>query len=439
MRRYLPTLLLCGMLAAVCTSCEEINHTDPDHDTTKLWPAYDSASEKWGYINEKGKMAIAAQYDEANGFSCGYACVRKDGQIHYINPDGAVLFSTAENNDHDLNYYLYGHDFYYDYVVVQQGEKYGLMNNKFEYVIQPRYSYIGDMSSNGLVVVREYSEEDNKTNPPRYGYRNTKGEITIPCQYSCASPFIDGYAIVHNGGYWYDYMVGSNCGVINTSGEYVIQQNTYYLQYVGGDMFAFRRLNDSGMGLLSAKGEILSNPAAKVNYKPAVDNELIGVSNTQRKYGYMDFGRNMKIDYQFDYVMPFYEGYAFVEVEEGDEDIVKVIDTKGKVVYTLPKWSEPETGFHNGLALIVVEGDDDYRCRYITPKGETVYEWIEPEVLDCAPVRRLAERYAGNETLNPSMEADMMNTIEEFTAQTKHFSSARHGRRYAHKCDPYED
>lgn len=36
MRRYLPTLLLCGMLAAVCTSCEEINHTDPDHDTTKL-------------------------------------------------------------------------------------------------------------------------------------------------------------------------------------------------------------------------------------------------------------------------------------------------------------------------------------------------------------------------------------------------------------------
>lgn len=27
--------------------------------------------------------------------------------------------------------------------------------------------------------------------------------------------------------------------------------------------------------------------------------------------------------------MPFYEGYAFVKAEEGDEDIVKVIDTKG--------------------------------------------------------------------------------------------------------------
>lgn len=431
MRRYLPTLLLCGMLAAVCTSCEEINHTDPDHDTTKLWPAYDIATKKWGYINEKGKMVIAAQYDEVHGFSCGYACVLKDGQIMYINPDGAVQFSAEENDSQYLYYFFDGHDFYYDYAVVLQDRKYGLMNNKFEYVVQPQYMYIGNMSRSGLAMVEEYPQESGY-NPHPYGYINTKGEIVIPCQYDRAESFTDGYAIVSGSG-------PADYGVINTSGEYVIKQGEHSLLYVGGDMFAFKRPNDSGMGLLSAKGEILSNPAAKVKYEPAVDNELIGVSNTQRKFGYMDFGRNMKIDYQFDYVMPFYEGYAFVEVEEGDEDIVKVIDTKGKVVYTLPKWSEPETGFHNGLALIVVEGDEDYRCRYITPKGETVYEWVLPDVIDCAPVRRLAERYTANETPNPSMEADMTNTIEEFTAQTKHFSSARHGRRYAHKCDPYED
>lgn len=430
MRRYLPTLLLCGMLAAVCTSCEEINHTDPDHDTTKLWPAYDIATKKWGYINEKGKMVIAAQYDEANGFSCGYACVRKDEQIHYINRHGSIQFST--HREYDAGYYQC-RDFYYDYVVVLVEGGYNLMNRNFEYVLQPNvnvlpYSYLGDVSSNGLMRARDVYGLGHKN-----GYINTKGNIVIPHEYDNAQPFVDGYAMVCTD-YFTDY-----CGVINAAGEEVIKEDQYKLSYLGGDMFAFRRMSDPGWGLLSAKGEILSNPAAKVKYEPAVDNELIGVSNTQRKFGYMDFGRNMKIDYQFDYVMPFYEGYAFVEVEEGDEDIVKVIDTKGKVVYTLPKWSEPETGFHNGLALIVVEGDEDYRCRYITPKGETVYEWILPDVIDCAPVRRLAERYTANETPNPSMEADMTNTIEEFTAQTKHFSSARHGRRYAHKCDPYED
>lgn len=51
--------------------CESINNTDPTHDTTKLWPAYDNATDKWGYINAKGKMVIPAQFDESNGFSCG--------------------------------------------------------------------------------------------------------------------------------------------------------------------------------------------------------------------------------------------------------------------------------------------------------------------------------------------------------------------------------
>ena len=431
MKRYLPTLLLCGMLAAVCTSCEEINHTDPDHDTTKLWPAYDNAAEKWGYINEKGKMVIAAQYDEANGFSCGYACVSKDGQILHINPDGAIMFSTEKNNDIDLYYYYSGRDFYYDYVVMPQDGKYGLMNDKFEYVVQPQYEYIDNMSSNGLATIREFREGAGYASI-NFGFINTKGEVVIPCEYDYAQSFVDGYAIVSKSGW-------SGCAVIDASGEYVIKQGDYNLSYVGGGMFAFRRMNDPGCGLLSVKGEILSNPAAKVYYEPAVDNELIGVSNAQKKCGYMDFGRKMKIDYQFDYVMPFYEGYAFVEVEEGDEDIVKVIDTKGKVVYTLPQWSEPETGFHNGLALIAVETEEDYRCRYITPKGETVYEWIMPALIDCAPVRKLSERYtmAGNEQTLHTSEADRVNSIEEFTAQTKHFSSARHERRHKHACDPY--
>ncbi len=431
MKHSVTILLISGLFAWVFMGCKnEVISTDPTHDTTKLWPAFDNTTEKWGYINEKGKMVIPAQYDEVHGFSCGYACVHKDGQIHYIDPSGAIQASMEGNEDF---YYFYnlGYDFHYDYVVVKKDDKYGLMNKKFEYVVQPSYLEVGNMSSSGLAVVRDYRKNADQGTTAS-GYINTKGEIAIPCRYDYALPFVDGYAIVMGD-------TRHDCGVINTSGEYVINPGEYYLSYVGGEMFAFQKNNSYGCGLLNSKGEILSDPAANVEYEPAVDNELIGVSNTQEKFGYMDFSRNMKIDYQFDYVMPFYEGYAFVEVEEGDEDIVKVIDTKGKVVYTLPLWSEPETGFHNGLALIVVETDDDYRYRYITPQGETVYEWKEPDIdIPCSPVRKLSERYtmAGTEQALHASETGRMNSMEEFTAQTKHFSSARHERRHKHACDP---
>jgi len=432
MKHSVTILFVCGLFAWAFWGCKnEVISTDPTHDTTKLWPAYDNTTEKWGYINEKGKMVIPAQYDEVNGFSCGYALVSKDGQYHYINTEGALQYSTNEFNFHD---------FYYDYVVVAQDGKSGLMNNQFEYVIEPVYSGMGNVSSNGLVVAYKDTMRDKYTKAAWFGYVNTKGEEVIPFTFATAQSFKDGYAIVREDAV-------ESWGAINTSGEYVIPCEHYGLKYLGGDMFAFRKQYVSGCGLLSSKGDILTNPAAKVYYEPAVDNELIGVSNAQEKYGYMDFSRNMKIDYQFDYVMPFYEGYAFVEIEKGDEDIVKVIDTKGKVVYPLPRFSEPETGFHNGLALIVIETEEDFRWRYITPKGETVYEWIEPEpVLPCSPVRRLSERYGHTATIaeNAALDTmdgatDRMNRVEEFTAQTKHFSSARHTRRYAHACDPYTD
>lgn len=430
MKHSVAILFICGVFAAVLVGCKnEIINTDPTHDTTKLWPAYDNTTDKWGYINEKGKMVIPAQYDEVNGFSCGYALVSKDEQYHYINTDGALQYTTNE-----FNY----HDFYYDYVVVAQDGKSGLMNNQFEYVIEPVYLGMSNVSSCGLIAVYDGTTTESGFLETFGGYINTKGEIVVPIEYKHITPFQDGYAIISND-------IIFDCGAINASGEYIIPRGDYRLVYLGGDMFAFRKRDVSGWGLFSSKNDILSNPADGVCYEPAVDNELIGVSNAQWKYGYMDFGRNMKIDYQFDYVMPFYEGYAFVEVEDGDEYVVKVIDTQGKVVYPLPRFSEPETGFHNGLALIVIETEENFRYRYITPKGETIYEWIESEpVLPCSPVRRLSERYGHMATMAENTPLDTMddatnrmNTVEVFTAQTKHFSSARHARRRAHACDPY--
>lgn len=434
-------LLICGVIAVMCMGCESINNTDPTHDTTKLWPAYDNATDKWGYINAKGKMVIPAQFDEANGFSCGYAVVKKSGQWHYIDNSEAIQYSIQEYSDY---YAGYNYNFYYGYVTVPEGDKIGLMNSNFEYTIQPgQYLGISRMSSSGLVAVRLYDELDYGY-PIKWGYADANGGIVIPCQ--CYSDlnippyatFKDGYAVV-------SIIDTTDMGkkmrtVFDENGNCIIKPTSYYLKYVGGDMFAYQPSLKTGYGILNKQGEVLCSPGDNVEYSHAVDNSLIPVRNGDMKWGYMNFSCNMQIGYLYDYALPFYEGYAFVEntIQDGkfeDEDVwkytneVKVIDTDGEVVYTLPKYSTPETGFHNGLALITQRDGEKLLHKYITPKGKTVYEWTLGSVIEYySPIFQLSDKN-NNEYISD------INTTDELTEQTLCFSSECFMRRHAKSHD----
>ena len=457
-----PVLLIACMMAAMFTSCEQIGSTDPMHDTTRLWPAYDKATRQWGYINHKGKMAIPAHFDQVDFFSCGYAFVEQNDMYHYINTDGNIIYTIDEQNNY------IGAPFYYNHVVMQQNRRYGLMNKNFEYVVQPIYEGIKEVGSNGLLSVKQKVMLDGDSTYA-WGYINTKGEQVVPAQYLRTSTFVDGFAPVCR------YPQG--WGVIDETGKELIPCQNKTLYYVGGDMFTTYSDSGDGKKLLNANAENISLPNIR-NYESAVDNELIVIVNNDGLFGYMDFDRNIRIPCQYDYAMPFFEGYAFVEKEINDDYIIQVIDTKGKVICTLPDDSEPETGFHNGLALIVVDMGEAEAYRYITPKGEVIYQWLDSEVPNCSPVRRLADRYGtsphartltaekktlsstDNTTMN-SADDTMMNStddttknsadeistnsdtqisvLQEFTEQTLHFSSRRFEQRRAHACDPSID
>jgi len=49
---------------------------------------------KYGYINKSGVVIIEPQFDRAYSFSCGLACVERDGKNYYINKNGKLV------NDH---------------------------------------------------------------------------------------------------------------------------------------------------------------------------------------------------------------------------------------------------------------------------------------------------------------------------------------------------
>ena len=89
-------ICLCLLLMMAFCSCENQLGQTPETDTTLLWRASDSTG-LFGYINEKGKMVIPAQFNRAYGFSCGKAKVRLDNSRYaYIDKQGNILHTFSE-------------------------------------------------------------------------------------------------------------------------------------------------------------------------------------------------------------------------------------------------------------------------------------------------------------------------------------------------------
>jgi len=104
---------------------------------------------KWGYINQKGDLAIALQFDEAQDFQEGLAAVKVR-------------------------------------------DRWGYINALEKFVRNPDLRDAGAFSE-GLAAVRL----DNK-----WGYIGKDGKIAISPRYDCASAFSEGFAAVRKGNKW---------------------------------------------------------------------------------------------------------------------------------------------------------------------------------------------------------------------------------------------
>ena len=88
--------MACALVAGFAlTSCDSDRLT-PTGDTTKLWIAGEDDSNLLGYINGSGKMVIPANYQTAYNFSCGWALVKEDGEVMYIDANGKPAKNLPE-------------------------------------------------------------------------------------------------------------------------------------------------------------------------------------------------------------------------------------------------------------------------------------------------------------------------------------------------------
>lgn len=346
------------VFAAVLVGCNASQ--DPIHDTTKLWPAFNTSVNKWGFIDAKGNFAIQPMFDQVSGFSCGYAVVKMNDLAKYINTKGQIQMTTSMDR---------ADDFYYNYATFRLNGKYGMINNKCVTVIQPMYEYIGDMGDNGLVAVRLSSSD-------KYGFCNAKGEYKIQPTYDDAYDFRGGGAVV---------AIGSKRGVIDKNGQYVIAPTYDELENMGQGLIFFEQ-NDR-CGALDLRGNVVIQPIYD-DFIALVDNNLIGVEQNE-KWGYVDAKGNIKLPIQYYNVTPFFEDYAWIQATE--ESPYTLIDTKGKVLLTLGKDDKPYTGMHNGLALVRTE--DGYK--YVDVNGRVAYAWSY--AYSNAPEKISAKKHGDND------------------------------------------
>ena len=315
----------------------------PETDTTKLWPAM--SGELWGYIDANGKLAISPMYMEVSNFSCGYARVWMTNSTtpYFIDTKGKMQQASFDDAD----------DFYYKYSRIEMNELYGLMTTSFDYSCQPMFYGLGRMSENGLVKAKLTSKD-------KWGYVNAKGENKIPAMFDYAGTFEGGVAVVG---------IGSKYGAINTKGDYVIQPMYDDLEAIGHGMIAFEQ-NDR-IGLMNAGGEVVVQPIYEgLGY--LVDNDLIPACRND-KYGFINKSGDEKIAFVYDACSSFYEGYAVVY----QNDVERVIDTKGNIVMTIPEGDEIYSAMHNGLALVRSYQDNGDRVyKYVDKDYKVVYQWI---------------------------------------------------------------
>ena len=85
-------LPLCLLL--FCMACKQ-DHSSKSEEESAYLADYESPSEHWGFINQRGELVIEARYDDAGPFSQGLAAVNIDGKWGYIDLNGNMVIDPV--------------------------------------------------------------------------------------------------------------------------------------------------------------------------------------------------------------------------------------------------------------------------------------------------------------------------------------------------------
>jgi DNA-binding transcriptional regulator/RsmH inhibitor MraZ len=274
-------------------------------------------------------------------------------------------------------------------IPVSNGTTCHFINSKGSIEITPQFSYATTFTD-GLALVRSLGDY------PKWGFVDEKGRYKIPAQYRNATAFANGVA-------WVVQDEGAPTA-INEDGEilFTLQAAEEVCPY-SESLAAFSTFHESGKlwGFVDTRGTIIITPQfQKVRH---FSGGKCAVKNDQGKWGFIDQRGRIVINNQFDEALDFRNGYAPV----GLSDKMGLIDESGRYVVN-PQFRSMESDGER--YLINMEGKYGWCDREgkitINPQFDKAFCFLEG---DLAPVK-IGSNYGycdkdGRVTINPQFES----------------------------------
>lgn len=201
----------------------------------------------------------------------------------------------------------------------------------------------------------------------KWGMIDKDGEVLFSEEFkSEPSPVIDGVFFVSEGDGYTLYKASDKPKPINGC------EKLLSVGIMTDGIVPISRENER-ITIINKSGETVAvlNPVAGkeiVYSSPMYSDGLLVAMNQDEKYGAVDKSGKVAVDFKYDQLYNFSEGYAFARKETNSGSKIIVLDKKGKEIASLKKdYSLVSTEFNHGLALVT---DDDMRYGFVDTKGE---------------------------------------------------------------------
>lgn len=322
---------------------------------------------KWGYLNERRKVVIPIEYDDAFEFNDSrLALVVKNGKYGLITSFDSLYLPVIYDNIIPSKNESY-------VFIIKMGELFGLFNALYDPMIvhQPKFNLMYAFNSNGVAVVMKDG---------LYGIINSDGKMVVEMEYPKIYDFENGYAYYTK----LDKNGKKRYGFVNSDGE--LSDSTYDgLRAYTPAGYAIVKLNgkygvvgdgawqtskiifdgiedfkgDSTLALLNASFGLINEYGTFTPYNGKIDWDTVitamkgdGLTPVKkfRKYGYINDAGELIIPCGFDNFTKFENGLALIKLGDKFGIINSKSQLLGKIEY------EAFKEVKNGVFTVKKEG-----------------------------------------------------------------------------------
>lgn len=283
-----------------------------------------SESGKYGFINEKGKEAVACTYDAAKMFFNGLAPVQIDGKWGYVNENGEMVIAAK----YDKAGYFYTDDCAVVGVLKGVDIKYGLIDKKGNTLAEANFDKIEGFYDNAELLEGEFVKKDLSVvkTGNKYGLIDMNGRYAVNPDYvRIEQTYFGGYELTREKE---GILAGTEMNVADKKGKLI--SSVWYEDVGDTESDEFIPVKSDGKwGAINAKGQTVAAPMyKKIN---SFYNDRAVFKTDDDKYGALDEKGQIKAQPVYDDIEDFGAfGYEFDATVAKKGDAYALLGDDGK-------------------------------------------------------------------------------------------------------------